>query len=557
MVLSGSGAAGVAIIKILQAEGAGQLVACDRNGVLHKGRAGLDESKRWVAEHTNPDGLTGTLRDALAGADVFVGVSGPGILEPEDIATMGGDAIVFALANPDPEVDPAGARRHAAVVATGRSDEPNQINNVLAFPGVFRGALDAGAHTISEPMKVAAARAIAARVHDDELRPDYIVPSVFDRGVAPGVAAAVRQAAADDPKVRPTGVGGACQAPRDWMIPGIDLAGVTGWFEANVAGARPPLRVAQIAGGRSNLTYRVEDAAGSSWVLRRPPLHGVLPSAHDMGREHRVISALAGTPVPVPATFGLCEDPAVTGAPFYVMGFVDGIVPRDEATVAAGLDEPARAAAAGSLVDALVALHQVDPEQVGLGQLGRHHGYLERQLARWQRQLAQTRTRPLPALDEVHRRLAANLPAQAGPARIVHGDFRLDNVVLSPAGQVLAVLDWELCTLGDPLADLGLLQVYWAEPGDRTLPLGSAPTVMPGFPGRAAVAEAYATLSGRDLSQLDIYVAFASWKLAVILEGVVARHATGAYGEGDDSWRGFAEVVEQLADRALELTGGR
>ena len=209
VVLSGSGAAGVAIIKILQAEGAGQLVACDRNGVLHKGRAGLDESKHWVAEHTNPDGLTGTLRDALAGADVFVGVSGPGILEPEDIATMGGDAIVFALANPDPEVDPAGARRHAAVVATGRSDEPNQINNVLAFPGVFRGALDAGARTISEPMKVAAARAIAARVHDDELRPDYIVPSVFDRGVAPGVAAAVRQAAADDPKVTAGGgVGG-------------------------------------------------------------------------------------------------------------------------------------------------------------------------------------------------------------------------------------------------------------------------------------------------------------------------------------------------------------
>jgi malate dehydrogenase (oxaloacetate-decarboxylating) len=195
LVLSGSGAAGVAIIKILQAEGVGEIVACDRIGVLHKGRQGLDESKRWVADHTNPDGLTGSLRDALAGADVFVGVSGPGILEPADIATMADHAIVFALANPDPEVDPAGARRHAAVVATGRSDEPNQINNVLAFPGVFRGALDAGARTISEAMKVAAARAIAARVADDELRPDYIVPSVFDKGVAQGVAAAVRQAA--------------------------------------------------------------------------------------------------------------------------------------------------------------------------------------------------------------------------------------------------------------------------------------------------------------------------------------------------------------------------
>jgi malate dehydrogenase (oxaloacetate-decarboxylating) len=198
VVLSGSGAAGVAIVKILQAEGAAQIVACDRNGILHPDRANLDDSKRWVATHTNPDRQAGTLRDALAGADVFIGVSGPGVLTPDDIATMAKDAIVFALANPDPEVDPAGARRHAAVVATGRSDEPNQINNVLAFPGVFRGALDAGAHTISEAMKVAAARAIAARVADDELRPDYIVPSVFDRGVAPAVAGAVRQAAGAD-----------------------------------------------------------------------------------------------------------------------------------------------------------------------------------------------------------------------------------------------------------------------------------------------------------------------------------------------------------------------
>jgi len=338
------------------------------------------------------------------------------------------------------------------------------------------------------------------------------------------------------------------------VIPGIDLEGVTAWFRANLGEVRPPLAVHQIAGGRSNLTYRVDDAAGASWVLRRPPLHGVLPSAHDMAREHRVIAALAGTPVPVPATFGLCQDPSVTGAPFYVMAYVDGVVPRDEATVAASLDEPARARAADSLVDALVALHAVDPERVGLGQLGRRSGYLERQLARWQRQLSESRTRPLPALDEVHRRLAANLPAQVGPARIVHGDFRLDNVVLSPAGQVLAVLDWELCTLGDPLADVGLLLVYWAEPGDQTLPLGAAPTVMAGFPGRAVIAEAYAAHSGRDLSQLDVYVAFASWKLAVILEGVVARHATGAYGEGDDTWRGFAEVVVKLADRALELT---
>jgi aminoglycoside phosphotransferase (APT) family kinase protein len=335
---------------------------------------------------------------------------------------------------------------------------------------------------------------------------------------------------------------------------GIDQAGVTAWFRAHVPGVRPPLRFEPIAGGRSNLTFRVADAAGAGWVLRRPPLHGVLPSAHDMEREHRVIAALAGTPVPVPATFGLCQDPAVIGAPFYVMAYVEGVVPRDEASVAAALDEPARAAAAWSLVDALVALHEVDPDRVGLGRLGRREGYLERQLARWQRQLEQSRTRPLPALDEVHRRLAAAVPAQVGPARIVHGDFRLDNVVLSPAGRVLAVLDWELCTLGDPLADLGLLLVYWAEPGDRTLPLGTAPTVMAGFPDRAAVTAAYAARSGRDLSRLDYYVAFANWKLAVILEGVFARHATGAYGGGDDSWRGFAEVVLALGERAEELS---
>jgi malate dehydrogenase (oxaloacetate-decarboxylating) len=205
VVLSGAGAAGVAVVKILQAEGAGEIVACDRSGLLHPGREALDSSKRWVAEHTNPQRRQGSLRDALAGTDVFIGVSGPSLLEPDDLATMADRAIVFALANPDPEVDPAGARRHAAVVATGRSDEPNQINNVLAFPGVFRGALDAQARGISEAMKVAAARAIAACVHDDELRPDYIVPSVFDRTVAPAVAGAVRQAAEADRRGQPGG----------------------------------------------------------------------------------------------------------------------------------------------------------------------------------------------------------------------------------------------------------------------------------------------------------------------------------------------------------------
>ena len=195
VTVAGAGAAGVAIVKILLEEGIGDVVVCDRRGAIAAGRDGLDASKRWLAEHTNRSGVTGSLRDAVRGADVFIGVSGPGVLQGADVATMADDAIVFALANPDPEVDPQAAREHAAVVATGRSDEPNQINNVLAFPGIFRGALDAAASDITEAMKVAAARAIAGVVGDEELHPTYIVPSVFNTAVAPAVAEAVRTTA--------------------------------------------------------------------------------------------------------------------------------------------------------------------------------------------------------------------------------------------------------------------------------------------------------------------------------------------------------------------------
>ena len=195
VVIAGAGAAGVAIIKMLQAEGVSRIIACDRSGIVVAGRSGLDQSKRWVAENTNADGASGSLIDALAGADVFIGVSGPDLLKPDDLALMARDAVVFAMANPDPEVDPAGARDYAAVVATGRSDEPNQINNVLAFPGIFRGALDAGATDISDQMKTAAAHAIADTVRPDELSANYIVPSVFNPDVATAVADAVRRAA--------------------------------------------------------------------------------------------------------------------------------------------------------------------------------------------------------------------------------------------------------------------------------------------------------------------------------------------------------------------------
>jgi malate dehydrogenase (oxaloacetate-decarboxylating) len=195
VVVSGVGAAGHAIIQLLLAQGVTDIVACDRKGAVHRGQDGLDDARRWIAQHTNADEVTGTLKQALAGADVFIGVSGPNLLDGDDIATMADDAIVFALANPDPEVDPFAARRHAAVVATGRSDFPNQINNVLAFPGFFRGMLDAGAHEITDEVMLAAARAIADAVAPEQLNASYIVPSVFDPEVAPAVAAAVAEAA--------------------------------------------------------------------------------------------------------------------------------------------------------------------------------------------------------------------------------------------------------------------------------------------------------------------------------------------------------------------------
>jgi aminoglycoside phosphotransferase (APT) family kinase protein len=331
---------------------------------------------------------------------------------------------------------------------------------------------------------------------------------------------------------------------------GIQAGGVTRWLTGHVPGVHPPLAFERIAGGQSNLTYTVADQAGGRWVLRRPPLSGVLPSAHDMAREHRIIAALAATDVPVPHTFGLCDDESVTGAPFYVMEHVDGVVPHDEDTVVAAFGLAERAAASTALVDVLVALHRVDPAAVGLGQLGRGHGYVERQLARWRRQWEQSKTRELPAVEEVHRRLAARVPAQDRVA-IVHGDYRLDNLILSPAGEVRAVIDWELSTLGDPMADLGLLMVYWAEAGDEMLPLGTAPTRLPGFPTRAEVAAAYAERAGHGADDLEFFVALGYWKLAVILEGVYARFAAGAYGQDDQSWREFPGVVSRLADLAL------
>jgi aminoglycoside phosphotransferase (APT) family kinase protein len=333
--------------------------------------------------------------------------------------------------------------------------------------------------------------------------------------------------------------------------PGIDRAGVEAWFAEHVDGVEPPLSFERISGGHSNLTYAIGDACGHRWALRRPPLGKRLGSAHDMGREHKVVSALGPTDVPVAPAVGLCQDESVNEAPFYVMEFVDGPILRGIAESEAFPDEGDRRAIGERVVDTLVAIHAVDPDAVGLGDLGRKEDYVARQLRRWQGQWEKSKTRELPAIDSVHERLSARIPPQ-GPATIVHGDYRLDNMILTPAGEVAAVVDWELCTLGDPLADVGLLMVYWPEAGEEGVSLGQPATMAPGFPSRDELRARYAERSGRDLSGLDFFVALGYWKLAIILEGVYARYAAGQYGKVDEGIQHFAHLVERLAEAARE-----
>ena len=333
-------------------------------------------------------------------------------------------------------------------------------------------------------------------------------------------------------------------------VDGIDAAGLEAWFAANVPAAVPPLTYERIAGGHSNLTYRVADAAGNEWALRRPPLGKTLSSAHDMAREHRVVSALGTTPVPVAPVVGLCEDESVNGAPFYVMDFVRGPVLRGTSEAEASFPDAGDRHEIGMRVaDTLAAIHAVDPDAVGLGDLGRKEDYVARQLRRWYGQWEKSKTRELASIDRVHDRLAARIPAQEG-ASIVHGDYRLDNMILADSGEVAAVVDWELCTLGDPLADVGTLMAYWPDRGENTLALGMPANLAPGFPTRAELKARYAERSGRDLSELGFYLALGYWKLAIILEGVYARSLGGGYGEVAEGVHAFKVLVERLAAAA-------
>ena len=328
-------------------------------------------------------------------------------------------------------------------------------------------------------------------------------------------------------------------------IEGIDREPVEGWFKQNVEGAEPPLEFSRISGGRSNLTFGVRDSNGGRWALRRPPLGKALGNAHDMSREVKCIGALQDSAVPVPPLAGFCEDESVNGAPFFVMDFVDGPIVRS-AVEAEKFDEAERRKIGERVVETLVDLHEVDPDAVGLGDLGRKEDYVQRQLNRWQKQWEGSKTREVPLVEEVHDRLTERVPEQ-GPATIVHGDYRLDNMILSPSGEIAAVVDWELSTLGDPLADVGMLMVYWGDPDEQILPNVDPPTATPGFPGRDEIPALYSEKSGRDLSQIDFYVALGLWKLAVIAEGIVSRVKAGAYGKDDEGEAQFAKVVDDIA----------
>lgn len=336
----------------------------------------------------------------------------------------------------------------------------------------------------------------------------------------------------------------------------INAVNITAWL-AERADFEPPLTFELIAGGRSNMTFTVTDAAGQQFVLRRPPLGPLLPSAHDMAREHRLMHALRDTDVPVPRMVGLCQDPEVNERDFYMMYFVDGVVVRD-IEIGRTIDEAARTAMSESLIDTLCALHRVDIDEVGLGDLAKRSGYVERQIKRWSTQWEASKTRELPLIDEVAAALRERQP-EPSPTTIAHGDYRLSNCMMDPTGPVTAVLDWELCTLGEPMADLGLLLGYWHDPADPEPKGDPETTALPGFLTKDQLAQRYAAEMNVDLDSVSYYRAFAAWRLACIGEGVYSRYLAGQQGSQDeeidlDAMRDGIPVRVQAAAELLGIS---
>ena len=334
------------------------------------------------------------------------------------------------------------------------------------------------------------------------------------------------------------------------VVTGIERDGVEAWFEEHV-GVGGPLTFTRVEGGHSCLTYLVDEPGGDRFVLRRPPLGELLGSAHDVVREHTVISALAGTDVPVAPVHGLCTDVDVTGAPFYVMGFVPGAVLHDR-TAAERLPVEARRRAGESMIDVLAALQAIDPDDVGLGDLARRDDYLGRQLRRWHRQWEAADTRPMPQMDELHAWLVAEQPDE-GPAGIVHGDFRLGNAIHHADGTVAALLDWELCTLGPRGADLTYLLRSW----DSTATSGAATiaAAAEGFPTRDELIARYEEVTGRPAEALGYWAAFHAFRSACIVAGVYTRYLHGQLDAPAEGFAHFEDAVETGMLAGLDAAG--
>jgi aminoglycoside phosphotransferase (APT) family kinase protein len=346
-------------------------------------------------------------------------------------------------------------------------------------------------------------------------------------------------------------------------VRGLDVPAVSRWLRENVAGAEGELRFELVAAGGSNLTYRVESSTGRRFALRRPPERARVATAHDMAREWKILSALDAHPecgVPVPAAIACCTDTSLIGAEFYVMAFAEGRILRGPAD-AAEMDAARCRRAAESLIDVQVAMHTLDADAAGLGDLGRRDAYVERQLSRWLRQYEAVQSRELPLVQDLHARLSKAVPPQQRVG-LVHGDYRFDNTVLGADDRVVAVLDWELCTLGDPVADFVWSILYWSDPGDPHDFGSPSPTRHPAFPRRAEAIEMYARKSGLDLSQLDYYRAFSWWKMACLVEGVVARLRAGAGGglgasaNVDETMKRVEWMLDCAAEAAKDIGRG-
>ena len=337
---------------------------------------------------------------------------------------------------------------------------------------------------------------------------------------------------------------------------GYKVNAVEDWVRHNVPSLKPPFKWTRLLGGHSNLTYRIEDTAGNLAVIRRPPQGELLPKAHDMSREWALISALANTDVPVPAALGFCENRNVTGAWFYIMGCIDGHPLYNLQDTLSFVPENRRLVLVDSFVDVLAALHAVDPDEVGLGDLGKKENYIGRQLKTWYRSWTSS-VEPArfddPRAHELQQFFLEHMPDQ-GPARVVHGDYGLHNTLVGPKATIAAVVDWEISTLGDPLADLAYALNQWRQPNDINPQSPDATTSAPGFPDSSYLADRYARNTGRDLSKLNYYIGFNRWKSACIVHGVYARYMEGKKSTEDidlDELRGRIESSLSSAEQAV------